>query len=165
MVTKKHTPPSVIHGIDGSKKLSPSLRPHALSFTGEKSLTHSHFQDECDINTIMTKYAQTGILMGSPKTPEYGDFSSVPDYQTSLNLVITAQNQFNALPPQIRERFQNDPATFLDFCSQEENKSEMEKLGLLPKPEAEPAGAPPAGSAPEPPAGAPKTPDIGKKPD
>ena len=40
------------------------------------------------------------------------------------------------LPSSLRSRFGNDPAAYLDFVSNEENKPEMAKLGLL-TPEAE----------------------------
>ena len=33
-----------------------------ISFEGEESMTHQEFAKECDINNIMARYTQTGIL-------------------------------------------------------------------------------------------------------
>lgn len=101
-----------------------------LSFK-DKSLAHQSFMDECDINNIMKKYAQTGELPGLIKAqPQYGDFSDMETYQESLNKVILAQEQFAALPARVRERFQNDPAKFLQFATDPKNGKEMVSLGL-----------------------------------
>jgi len=96
--------------------------------------THGEFKDECDINSIMSKFNKTGQLPELiKKNPQYGDFANVSDYQTSLNTVMHAQQQFEALPANIRKRFDNDPASFLEFCSNEENVDELRELGCLPK--------------------------------
>ena len=42
------------------------------------------------------------------------------------------------LPADLRARFENDAAIFLDWTSQEENRDEMVELGMLPKPEVPP---------------------------
>ena len=52
---------------------------------------------------------------------------------TSTTSVVAAQSMFATLPSKIRSAFDEDPQKFLDFCSDPENKPEMEKLGLLPK--------------------------------
>lgn len=68
------------------------------------------------------------------QNPQYGDFSNVEEYQTSLNIVIRANDQFNALSSELRDRFQNDPSKFLEFCDNPQNSEELVKLGLaIPK--------------------------------
>lgn len=151
-MTNKFTSPSVIHNKNVSKKRPLSDRPHALKFevydkkkscmVPELTKTQMHQQHDADINTIMDKYAKTGVLTVNPALPQYGDYSNPISYQNSLQLVINAEAQFNALPPKIRERFANDPAKFLTFCEDENNKSEMEALGLLPKTKKAPAAPP-----------------------
>jgi len=95
------------------------------------SRTKQAFKEECDINTILKRFNVTGQLPVSPLQPQYGDFSGVRDYQTALNAVIAAQESFQALPAVLRNRFANDPAAFVDFCSDESNREEMIKLGLI----------------------------------
>jgi phage internal scaffolding protein len=72
--------------------------------------------------------------MRDPQKALYGDFSSVPDYQEAMNTVIHAQDQFNALPANIRKEFDHDPEKMLAFCSDPTNLEKMRELGLA-KPE------------------------------
>lgn len=96
------------------------------------SMTKQSFKDECDINNIMRKYQNTGQLPAMIKSnPTYGDFSKVGSYQESLHVVMKAQEQFDALSSKIRRRFDNDPAKFLEFCNNKENREEMIELGLI----------------------------------
>lgn len=103
----------------------------------EPSLAQQHFKEECDINTILQKFNITGILPEAPLSPRYGDFSGIGDYHTALNRVLAAQDEFEALPAQIRARFQNDPAQLIEFLQNENNRSEAEELGLVDKAAAE----------------------------
>ena len=97
----------------------------------DPSRTKQSFKEECDINTILKRFNITGQVPVGPLQPQYGDFSGVIDYQTALNAVIAAQDSFNALPATLRNRFANDPAAFVDFCSDESNRQEMIRLGLV----------------------------------
>jgi len=48
-------------------------RPHAIYFT-EPSLTRQSFKDECDVNQIVKRYTETGMVNHIPRTnPQYGD--------------------------------------------------------------------------------------------
>jgi phage internal scaffolding protein len=99
----------------------------------EPTLAQQHYKEECDINTILQKFSITGILPEAPLSPRYGDFSGVGDYHTALNRVIAAQEEFEALPAQIRARFDNDPAKLIEFLDDEANRPEAEQLGLVEK--------------------------------
>lgn len=83
------------------------------------SMTQQQFKEESDINNIIARYRTTGILVDplsqSDRQPSFDDFSSMPDFQTAQNLVISANNRFMSLPSKIRERFNNDPAVFFDY--------------------------------------------------
>jgi phage internal scaffolding protein len=103
----------------------------------EPSLAQQHFKEECDINTILQKFNITGLLPEAPLSPRYGDFSGIGDYHTALNRVIAAQDEFEALPAQIRARFDNDPAKLIEFLDDEANRPVAEELGLVEKAAAE----------------------------
>lgn len=103
----------------------------------EPSLAQQHFKDECDINNILRQFNITGLLPESPLSPRYGDFSGISDYHTALNRVIAAQDEFEALPAQIRARFDNDPAKLIEFLDNEANRPVAEELGLVEKAAAE----------------------------
>lgn len=98
------------------------------------SKTKQSFKDECDINNVMLRYEKTGVLPPSTnRQPLYGDFTEVPDYQTALGIVYTAEDQFLQLPSQMRKFFNNDPAFMLAYIQDPKNKAMCQKLGLLPQ--------------------------------
>jgi len=95
------------------------------------SLTQQNFKAECDINNVVSRWQRTGVLTHvRDVSPHYGDFSSLKDYQASLNVVIEAEERFNALPSALRSRFANDPAQFLNFVNDPANSQELVKMGL-----------------------------------
>lgn len=100
-----------------------------------KSRTQQHTKDHVDINNIMKKFQKTGRLPEGKVNPMYDDFSQVEDYHTSLNTIFKADDQFSSLSSDIRKKFQNDPAQFLQFVNDPKNKEEMIKLGLMENPD------------------------------
>ena len=108
----------------------------------EPSLAQQHFKDECDINNILRQFNITGLLPESPLSPRYGDFTGIGDYHTAINRVIAVQDEFEALPAQIRARFNNDPAELIEFLEDDKNRPEAESLGLVEKGAAEAVEAP-----------------------
>lgn len=100
----------------------------------EPTLAKQAFKDECDINNIIESYQTTGLCTHvTSKSPLYGDFSNVPDYQAAQDTLILAQEQFDALPAKVRKRFDNDPARMLEFMQDESNRDEAIALGLVNK--------------------------------
>ena len=96
------------------------------------SLTQQHFKDECDINLIIKRFTKNDLaLMAMMSDMQYGDYSTPVDFHEAMNIVIRAQEQFEALPSSVRDKFDNDPAKMLDFVSKKENIEESVKLGLL----------------------------------
>ena len=109
----------------------------------ELTLAQQNFKDECDINHIVRQFGLTGELPGKPLSPQYGDFTGVLDYHSAVNAVLAVQDDFMELPAQLRSRFSNDPAELIDFLSNEENREEAIKLGLIAaKPISEPSETP-----------------------
>lgn len=106
-----------------------------LDNLGELSRTKQSFKDEVNINKIIEKYNKTGqfpqLLNSNPK---YGDFSTALSYQESLNTIMLANEQFNALSSKVRKKFNNDPVELLKFVSDAKNLEEMYDLGLAVKP-------------------------------
>lgn len=126
----------------------------AMTFDPKKARVHASEQEACDINRIMARYENTGLLDHVNRYQgRYGDFSESPgDFHEALNQTIRAREMFMSLPARIRGMFHNDPGEFLDFATDPENKDAMQEMGLLPPAEqmtAEPSPAP-APDAPEP---------------
>lgn len=110
----------------------------------EPTLAQQNAKDECDINTIVRRFGLTGELPNNVRMPKYGDFTNVTTYHEAMNAVIAANESFMQLPADIRSRFNNDPGAFVDFCSDESNRGEAEKLGLV-QPKAVETNPAPAG--------------------
>lgn len=116
------------------------------------SLTRQSEAAECDVNFIIERAQKTGFLPGTPGVGAFADVSEMGDYRTALEQVRTANDMFMALPAQIRAHFNNDPAEFLDFCSNKENLEAGRELGIFaPAPEVKAGeGAPSPGGSPAP---------------
>lgn len=120
------------------------------SVTGEKpgikfdqpSQTLQSFKDDADINCIIARFENTGVLVDPTvpvsRTPQFGDFSDMPSYQEAQNVIVAANNAFNDLSAKIRERFGNDPAAYFDFVQSlkegSEDYVEAVRLGIIDKP-------------------------------
>lgn len=118
----------------------------------EPSKTQQHFIEESDINTIVKRFHLTGELPTNVRMPQQADFEGVFDFQTAMNAIRAAEESFAAMPADVRTRFNNDPHLFVEFCSNDENRPEAEKLGLV-KPKAPPIqgnDAPPPTEPPKP---------------
>lgn len=104
--------------------------------TGEATptLTKQSFLEEVDINTIVRRFNLTGQLPVGVRMPTYADFENVPTYQEAMNAIAEANQSFMMMPAEVRARFGNDAAAFVEFCSDERNREEAEKLGLVPPP-------------------------------
>jgi len=119
--------------VEIKSEFSPKLKV-AITFPSTSRWTKQSFKDECDINTIMRRYQSSGEIPNiNQQAPQYLDATGF-DYQEAMQFVAGAQSLFMDLPSEIRNRFNNDPAAFLDFTSQEKNRPEMAEMGLLNPP-------------------------------
>lgn len=105
----------------------------------EVSLTLQSEAEATDINNIVARYEETGILPSATMSPLYGDFSVPFDFQTAQNALVSAQNAFMALPAKVRERFNNSPANLIAFIEDKDTTvEELRKLGLATPEQASP---------------------------
>lgn len=103
-----------------------------------KSMTQQQFKDDCDVNVIMKKYAQTGVVTHTnSRTGVYADFLDLPSYQEALDIVRYGDEAFMQLDAHIRNKFDNDPQKLLDYLADPANIEESIQLGLRDKPNGE----------------------------
>ena len=108
----------------------------------DPSLAQQQSKDDVDINVLLERFKITGVMPQSVVLPSYGDFTGVADYRSAQDAVLRAKNAFMDLPAQLRSRFDNDPQKLLEFVSDEKNRAEAVRLGLVLAP-AEGSGATP----------------------
>lgn len=132
-------------------------RVRVMLNTGPGKTEQAH-KKECDMNFILRNYQKTGIIRHAKEyTGRYDDVPAV-DFQQAMETVAAANSMFEELPSSLRKRFKNDPAEFLAFAQNPDNRDEMAKLGMLKGNDGlDEAGNPvdsptpsPAPSAPEP---------------
>ncbi|QCQ84753.1 internal scaffolding protein [Blackfly microvirus SF02] len=103
----------------------------------DDGVTRQEFKDECDINVLMANYERNGVLnFFNPGQPQFLDVSAVPDLQTALAYMDTAQAAFMSLPASTRREFDQDPLKFVEFAENPANLSRMREWGLAPPAEA-----------------------------
>jgi len=101
----------------------------------DESLTQQEHAEEADINYIAEKFMRTGQMPQVINMPTQGDFEGIFDFQSAMNIIADAKNEFMKLPAKIRSRFDNDPQKILEFLEDETNRPEAEALGLVTKKE------------------------------
>jgi len=107
------------------------------------SKTQQGMTKECDINAIVKRFEQTGLINHVSKLPQmYGDFDIETDFQGCLDIVRTGQMLFDELPSAVRREFLNDAGRFFDWCLNEASSEELEKFGLMQR--AEPPASEPS---------------------
>lgn len=111
----------------------------------EPSLVQPQFAYEADINNLVQTVTDrdgiqhsvwTGLsssLPSSQQQPQYGDFTQFTTEKLieAKNIVATASAQFEALPSNIRDRFENNPSKLIAFLNDESNYDEAVKLGFV----------------------------------
>ena len=100
----------------------------------DASLTQQQFKEESDINTIVDRFLKSGVLPTAASMPQYVDYEGVFDFQSAMNVVRQADENFMRLDAKVRARFNNSPQAFLEFFANPDNAEEAVRLGLaIPK--------------------------------
>lgn len=121
----------------------------ALKCNPKRDRTLQSQAQDADINVIVKRFADTGVLPQGSRIPQYGDFEGITDFREAVEVVKAAERAFMRLPAELRFKLGNDPQQFIEYCSDPKNLPELRKYGF-----AEPEKAPPVTApAPE----APKT--------
>lgn len=122
------------------KKANPTV-----DCSDDEILVEQSHCEECDINNIIRKHGVDLIAATAPLlTPDmFMDASRSNDFREALEITRRAESSFLQLPAQIRARFDNSPAAFLDFVHDPANRDEMVSMGLAVAPPPPPIKQPP----------------------
>lgn len=102
----------------------------------EPSLTQQQFKDECEIESLLKAHNLSqvmGIMNNHGQQPLYGDVSEIPDFHSSQNHVARATEYFEALPSNVRSRFNNSLAEFLTTLNDPGAREALTEMGVLKK--------------------------------
>jgi len=101
----------------------------------DASLTQQQFKEESDINTIVDRFMKSGVMPTPVNMPQYMDSEGIFDFQTAMNYVRQADENFMRMDAKVRARFNNSPQEFLKFFADPANTDEAIRLGLaIPQP-------------------------------
>lgn len=105
----------------------------------DPSLTQQQFAEESDINFIVDRFMKTGHIPTPASMPQYADYDGIFDFQSAMNVVRQADENFMRMDAKVRARFHNSPQEFLEFFADPANADEAVRLGLAVPP-AKPQG-------------------------
>lgn len=105
-----------------------------VEFDPDEDQAQQQFKEECDINEIVRRFGLTGQMPDAVGIPLSGDFTEASDFQTAMQLVRQAEEQFLLLPADVRAQFGNDPGRVIAFLEDEANREKAIELGLVNKP-------------------------------
>lgn len=96
--------------------------------------------EACDVNSIMARYARTGVLPVMRMQGAYADVSGLSgfDYGQAQELLQRCNDAFMLLPAEVRASMDNDPAKFVQFVQDPANRDKAVELGLIAKAPVEP---------------------------
>jgi phage internal scaffolding protein len=162
-MSKSQSPTSqLIPTMQSQKQFRSAYDPQkkvTITFTGS-GRTKQQFKDECDINHIMARFQQTGLLdFVNRGQPQYIDVTG-HDYQNAMLTIANANTLFQQMPSALRAEFNNSPQEFVEFCENPANAPRMAELGLTePQQQNQGAGIPaPASTQPTPQSANPQAP-------
>lgn len=128
--------------------------PHRGTDITDESRTAQEFLGEANINVLMSKYEQTGLMQaGRPVAPPtFHDVRHLQrDFHESMNVITRSREIFDSANARIRDRFQS-AERLLAFLADGNNRAEAEALGLIaPRPKEAPGASNTGGTPPAPP--------------
>ncbi|QCS36678.1 minor capsid protein [Capybara microvirus Cap3_SP_603] len=132
--------------MDFSTRYRPFKAKPCDFFGDDRILVDSSHRDQVDINNILKRYRQTGVLPPALAQSVFADTSVFTDYKSALATIREADDIFAAMPAEIRECCGYNPSELLAFFSRPSNKPMIEKYfggGVLPNQvaEANPVGS------------------------
>jgi phage internal scaffolding protein len=106
-------------------------RRSAISFEGVPSMTEQCHAEQCDVHSIMKRFQRTQMLDHvNAFSGEYMNLADGFDFHMAMNQIAEAHSMFETIPSSIRAKFGHDPARFLEWIQDEDNRAEMLEMGF-----------------------------------
>jgi phage internal scaffolding protein len=102
-----------------------------ITVLGSEELTDQAQAHLTDVSKLLEPAIKNGLLRHSTHfSGEYDDIPAI-DFQQAMDTVAKGTEMFEALPPQIRNRFKGDIKEFLNYTQNPDNFAEMQKFGMV----------------------------------
>lgn len=99
---------------------------------GDEQRTKQSFRDQCDINALVERHRQTGLIdHTNHRQPLYGDFTQSTDLKTHLDEVNLAKSEFDSLSSSVRALCNHSPVKLLELLATEEGCDSLKEAGLF----------------------------------
>lgn len=97
-----------------------------------KTMTQINQQEDTDVNKILAKYIKTGSIthIRNQQDGVYSDLVNQPSYLEAMDTVAKGNQAFEAMPPNLRNKFDNDPHKLISYLEDPKNEQESIELGL-----------------------------------
>lgn len=106
-------------------------RRRVVSESDLPSMTKQADLPNANIHSLLSRFSNTGLLPQKVAKPiDKHSFVEGASFHESMSLVTAAQQQFMQQPVAIRQRFDNSPEKFFEFCTDAKNIDELRNLGL-----------------------------------
>jgi len=92
-------------------------------------------KDEVNINNIVKRHGMDLIAKTAALQQFKYDDNPNNDFQETMNMILKAEKSFSSVPSEIRKQFDNNPAKFMDFIHNGDNKQQLIDWGLAKAPE------------------------------
>jgi len=113
-----------------------------LDFSDEPLLTEQAHAKTADINEIVRRHGANAFHRQYVEMLQSGamrfDDVTGNDFQEASVIIAKAQQSFGQLPAELRAKFENNPAKFLDFVQNPDNGPALIDMGLASPPAPEP---------------------------
>lgn len=110
--------------------------------TGDETIVEQHHEESTNINKIIARYRNTGMLPRSAQQGVYMDVSEVGDFMDTRLQMAAALERFNNLPPNIRDEFA-DAGEFMEYVERQQKLADQAAKEAAPGAAEKPVEAPP----------------------
>lgn len=110
-----------------------------IDCSGDELLTEQNHKGSVDINNIVSKQGVDRIAETNNVLALSFDTNPYNNFQEMMEKVAVGKSAFASLPAQTRDEFDNNPAKYMDYVQNPENRESLIKRGWVePAPKDEP---------------------------
>lgn len=107
----------------------------AIDFSDTEVLTEQNHKGAVDINKIVATHGIDRIAETQQVMALSFDTDPYNNFQEMMEMVAKGREAFMSLPAETRDEFRNDPARYMDYVQNPDNRDALIERGWIEKPE------------------------------